>query len=214
MDLSVLANSARTAHTALPVFTCNNHVVELVLNRNFEESWQCFVNSQAFYLVLDGELEFLHANGARVGVKKGEYIIVDKGNPFQLTDTGRCNYLTIHQKDVSGPHHKFSKSHSEFIKGNLFKDLKFKPLELNDHQIQLLTNQNNNTDEAFVDSDRTVFVMDGEMTIADVYGELTLKAQETVNIPAYDFHRLFIDENSRGFTFQQKDARMVFLSNQ
>lgn len=214
MDLSVLANNAKTPHTALPIFTCNNHVVELVLNRNFEESWQCFVDSQVFYLVLDGELEFIHGNGARVGLKKGEYIIVDKGNPFQLSDGGKCNYLTIHRQEFNGAKHPVNKSHSEFIKGDFYRDLKFKPLEINDHQIQLLTPQNNNTDEAFVDSDRTIFVLEGEMAIADVYGEVNLKEQETVNVPAYDFHRLFLDENSVGFSLQKRDARIVFLSNQ
>ena len=211
MDLSVLASNVNAAHTSLPIFTCNDHILELVLNRNFEEEWQCFLDSQAFYLVLSGSLNFNHGSGSTVEVKQGEYILVDQGNPFMLSDKESCNYLAIHKKSYNRESHPAKKTHSGFSIGNFEKDLQEKSITLNNHVLNLLTSDTHNAEETFMDSDRALFVLNGELVIADVYGEAVLENQEIANIPSHGFHRLYMTDNTTAFSFQRKDSKMVYL---
>ena len=211
MDLSVMASQVRSAHTALPVFTCNDHIIELVLNKNFAEEWPCYLDSQSFYLVLEGSLTFYAGAGKSFEVNAGEYVMVEAGSPFMLKDQSGCNYLSIHKRSYNKVSHPPLDSTTVERHGNFEKDLRVGGIKLNNHQLNLVSGNNFQRQEALIDSDRAIFVMKGEMYVADSYGEDTILDNEIVNIPGHTFHRLFASEGSLGFILQRENAKIALL---
>ncbi|MGB0167546.1 MAG: hypothetical protein ACPF8V_11900 [Luteibaculum sp.] len=211
LDLGIMGSNTTASHTSLPIFSCNNHLLELVMNRNFNDDWQIFSDSEVFYLVLDGSMN-LHLGGGRTKeINRGEYILIKEDTPFMLSDKEGCNYLAIHKKSYNRDFCTEPKEKADILHGNFLNDLSFQPLQLNNHLIQLIYTKDFSSEEAFLDSDRAVFVIEGELVLADVYGEEILNSQEIANIPAHAFHRVHCREKTLGFTLQKMDTRIMYL---
>lgn len=211
VDLSVMATQAQSAHLSLPVFTCNDQIIELVMNKNFQEEWQCFLDSQAFYLVLDGSLTFYAGAQKSFQVNAGEYVLVEAGSPFMLKDISGCNYLSVHKRSYNRVSHPPLATETVEKHGNFKKDLAKGTLEFNQHCLKLLTNENITCEEVMMDSDRAIFAMEGEIAVGAPYGEDVLESNEIVNVPAHTFHRLYAERNTVGFTLYKKSAKIALF---
>ncbi len=207
LDLSASVADQRSSAALTP---CNSMMVERVDSASLANHWQQCAAEKLVW-VLQGSLALDYGPESSKQVSAGMYAVLEASQCYRLQGSEDIQLIIIGEAntkatEVAEPKHMQKEPRT----GYLINDLSFVSLVVNDHLIQLVRSTVMATEEACLDSDKAIFIVEGALTVADEQSEETLNNNEMVCIKAHTYHRLYADAHTTAITIQHNNARVNY----